>query len=50
MSRFGAKFETHFDNMADLQLQWVDIDDYNEPYPDNIIYEFPHPVNTYNYK
>ena len=47
MFGFGAEFEPYFYEMADLQIQFISIDGYNEPDPGNITDEVPHPVNAY---
>ena len=36
--------------MTDLLTQPIAIDDYNYPYPGNILDEVTHPVNAYNQK
>ena len=48
MFGFEAEVEPYFNEMADIHIQCIAIDDYNDPYPGNIPDEEPHPVNAYN--
>ena len=46
MFGFGTELEPYFDDMVYLRIQYIAIDGYNEPYPENIPDEVPHPVNA----
>ena len=50
MFGFGAEVKPYFNEMADLHIQCIAIDGYNDPDPENITDEVPHPMNAYNCK
>ena len=50
MFGFRAEVEPYFNKIADLEIQCIAVDGYNDPDPGNIPYEVPHPVNAYNCK
>ena len=48
MFGFGEKLNLTSNDVADIRHQYIAVDDGNEPAPENIPYQVPHQVNSFN--